>query len=224
MEKMDIQPPLRVAIVEDDNTTRRGLAFLINDSAGLACAGEYRSMSEALAERLDPAPDVILLDIHLPGMLGSEGVGVLREKYPQCQVVMLTVYESADHVFESICNGACGYLLKKTPPAKLLDGIREAHQGGAPMSPEIARKVINLVRLVPPPPKHDVEFSPREQSVLELLSQGHSYTTIGERLAISVNTVRNNVRSIYEKLHAHSRSEAVAKASWKRRPPGGPFR
>jgi len=208
--------PIRVAIVEDDRTTRQGLAFLIGGTPGFICAADYRSVNEALAADLDPPPGVVLLDIHLPGIPGSEGVTLLRAKYPQTQVVMLTVFEESEHVFESICNGACGYLLKKTPPAKLLDAIREAHQGGAPMSPSIARQVLTLFRRSTPPPRDSCEFSPREQSVLALLAQGYSYAKLAEELGISVNTVRNNIRSIYEKLHVHTRSEAVSKAIRKR--------
>ena len=211
-------PPetIRVAIVEDDRATRQGLAFLIGGTPGFVCAADYRSVNEALAADLDPPPDVVLLDIHLPGIRGSEGITLLRAKYSQTQVVMLTVLEESEHVFESICNGACGYLLKKTPPAKLLDAIREAHQGGAPMSPSIARQVLTLFRQGTPPPRDSCEFSPREQSVLALLAQGFSYAKLAEELGISVNTVRNNIRSIYEKLHVHTRSEAVSKAIRKR--------
>ena len=198
--------------MEDDRTTRQGLGFLISATSGLDCAAEYRSIPEALAQHLHPPPDVFLLDIDLPSIPGSEGVKLLREKYPESQAIMLTVFEGADRVFESICNGACGYLLKKTPPAKLLEAIREAHEGGAPMTPEIARQVVGLVRHIAPPPSAVYEFTPREQSVLELLAAGHSYSKLAVQLGISVNTVRNNIRSIYEKLHVHSRSEAVSKA------------
>jgi len=211
-------PPetIRVAIVEDDRITRQGLAFLIGGTPGFVCAADYRSVNEALAADVDPPPDVVLLDIHLPGIPGSAGVKLLRVRYSNAQVVMLTVFEESEHVFESICNGACGYLLKKTPPAKLLEAIREAHQGGAPMSPSIARQVLTLFRQSTPPPRDSCELSPREQSVLALLAQGYSYAKLAEELEISVNTVRNNIRSTYEKLHVHTRSEAVSKAIRKR--------
>jgi DNA-binding NarL/FixJ family response regulator len=207
---------IAVAIVEDDRATRQGLAFLIGGTPGFVCGGEFRSVNEALARPMDPPPDVILLDIHMPGIPGSEGVKMFREKYPGTQVVMLTVFEESDHIFESICNGACGYLLKKTPPARLLSAIREAHEGGAPMSPSIARQVVDLFRQAPPPLRDSCEFSGREQSVLALLGQGYSYAKLAEQLGISINTVRNNIRSIYEKLHVHTRSEAVSKAIRKR--------
>ena len=207
---------IKIAIVEDDRITRQGLAFLIGGTPGFVCAADYRSVNEALAADVDPPPDVVLLDIHLPGIPGSAGVKLLRVRYSNAQVVMLTVFEESEHVFESICNGACGYLLKKTPPAKLLEAIREAHQGGAPMSPSIARQVLTLFRQSTPPPRDSCELSPREQSVLALLAQGYSYAKLAEELEISVNTVRNNIRSTYEKLHVHTRSEAVSKAIRKR--------
>jgi DNA-binding NarL/FixJ family response regulator len=202
---------ISVVIVEDDRTTRQGLGRLIGSTEGFTCAGQYSSVEEAL-EQQTGAPDVLLLDIHLPGMLGSEGVRVFRERFPGLQVVMLTVFDDADRVFESICNGACGYLLKKTPPARLIDAIREAHQGGAPMTPEIARQVLTLFRRTAPPPKAEHGLSTREMDVLRLLADGFGYINIGAQLAISVNTVRNHVRSIYDKLHVHTAQEAVSKA------------
>ncbi len=202
---------IRVVIVEDDRTTRQGLTFLIGGTPGFVCVADYRSVNEALNVDLDPPPHVILLDIHMPGIPGSEGVKLFREKYANTQVVMLTVFEEPQQIFESICNGACGYMLKNTPPAKLLDAISDAHHGGAPMSPSVARQVLALFRQGAPP-QHSCEFSGREQSVLALLGQGYSYTKLAEELGISINTVRNNIRSVYEKLHVHTRSEAVSRA------------
>jgi DNA-binding NarL/FixJ family response regulator len=207
---------IRVAVVEDDRTTRQGLAFLIGATPGFICTADFRSVNEALATGMEPVPDVILLDINLHGILGSEGVKLFRAKYTNTLVVMLTVFEESEQIFESICNGACGYLLKTTAPAKLLEAIAEAHQGGAPMSPTIARKVLALFRNGTPPPQTSCDFTTREQSVLALLGQGYSYAGLAEQLGISINTVRNNIRSIYEKLHVHSRSEAVFKAIRKR--------
>jgi len=209
---MSADQQIHTAIVEDDRATREGLCLLIDGTPGYHCVGSYRSVEEALRPRSSQSPDVLLLDIHLPGMLGSEGVRVLKEKYPELQILMLTIYAEQDLVFESICNGACGYLLKKTPPAKLLEAIREAHEGGAPMSPEIARKVVKLFQKTGPPPKTDDQLTPQETRLLKLLSEGNSYQSAGELLHISINTVRNHIRSIYEKLHVHSKSEAVSKA------------
>ncbi|MGH9761764.1 MAG: response regulator, partial [Blastocatellia bacterium] len=203
---------IRVAIVEDDRATREGLKLLIDASPGYCCVATYGSVASAAREIGLVAPDVLLLDIHLPGMPGTEGVSLLIDKSPRTQVLMVTVYAEEDKVFESICNGACGYLLKKTPAAKLLEAIREACEGGSPMSPEIARKVVNLFRKTGPPEKLDQSLTPQELKLLKLLSQGHSYNAAGEQLNISVNTVRNYIRSIYDKLHVHSKSEAVSKA------------
>jgi DNA-binding NarL/FixJ family response regulator len=200
------------ALVEDDRATREGLSLLIDGTPGYRCIGSYRSVEEALRPKSNEQPDVLLLDIHLPGMLGSEGVRVFKEKYPGLQILMLTIYAEQDLVFESICNGACGYLLKKTPPAKLLEAIREAFEGGAPMSPEIARKVVALFQKTGPPPKLDEQLTPQEVRLLKLLAEGYSYQSAGDQLNISLNTVRNYIRSIYEKLHVHSKSEAVSKA------------
>jgi DNA-binding NarL/FixJ family response regulator len=208
---MEIPKPIRVAIVEDDRAVREGLGMIIGATPGYECTGRFHSVEEALPA-LNGATDVLLLDIHLPGMLGSEAVRVFREKYPSLQVLMLTIYDGQDKVFESICNGACGYLLKKTPPAKLLDAIREAHEGGAPMSPEIARKVITLFQKTGAPEKLNEPLTPQETRLLKLLSDGYSYQNSAGQMNISINTVRNYIRSIYEKLHVNTKSEAVSKA------------
>jgi len=199
-------------IVEDDRAVREGLSLIIDGTPGYACVGAFGSVEEGLKLPANLNPDVMLLDINLPGMLGSEGVGFFRSKYPALQVLMLTVYAEQDKVFESICNGASGYLLKKTPPARLLEAIREAHEGGAPMSPEIARKVITLFRQSVPAAHSDYQITPQETRLLKLLSDGYSYQSSAGQLNISINTVRNYIRSIYEKLQVNSKSEAVGKA------------
>jgi DNA-binding NarL/FixJ family response regulator len=203
---------ISVAIVEDDAALREGLSMLISGTSGYRLAGVFGSVEDALASPPASSPDVLLLDIHLPGMMGSEGVRPLRAKFPSLQVLMLTVFAEEAKVFESICNGACGYLLKKTPPARLLEAIREAHEGGSPMSPEIARKVITLFRKTHEPVQPSERLTPHEARLLKLLSEGHSYQSAGGELGITINTVRNYIRSIYEKLHVHSKSEAVSKA------------
>jgi DNA-binding NarL/FixJ family response regulator len=209
---MESIKPINVAIVEDDRATREGLSILIDGTPTYRCTGAYPSVEAALRSEGDEAPDVLLLDIHLPGMLGSEGVRALKAKYEAVQILMLTVYAEQDLVFESICNGACGYLLKKTPPAKLLEAIKEARDGGSPMSPEIARKVVTLFQKIGPPEKLDENLTPQEVRLLRMLAEGHSYQAAAELLNISINTVRNYIRSIYEKLHVHSKSQAVSKA------------
>ncbi len=208
---MNTEPTIRVAIVEDDRAVREGLSMIIGATPGFQCTGRFYSVEEALGV-MNESPDVMLLDIHLPGMLGSEGVRVFREKFPLLQILMLTVYDGQDKVFESICNGASGYLLKKTPPAKLLEAIREANDGGAPMSPEIARKVITLFQQSGPPEKLDQPLTSQETRLLKLLSEGYSYQNSAGQMNISINTVRNYIRSIYEKLHVNTKSEAVSKA------------
>src|SRR5215471_18022399 len=204
--------PIRVAIVEDDPLTRDGLALLIEGSSGYRCVGKFASMEQALAISNREPVDVFLLDIRLPGMSGSEGVALLRERFQTAQIVMLTVFAEREKVFESICNGACGYLLKKTPPARLLEAIAEAREGGAPLSPEIARKVVALFQQTGPPEQIDQALTPHEVRLLKLLAQGYSYQGAAEQLKLSINTIRTYIRSIYEKLHVHSKSEAVSKA------------
>jgi DNA-binding NarL/FixJ family response regulator len=203
---------IRVAIVDDDRGTREGLAMLIDGTPGYTCAGAFGSVEEVLREVSRLRADILLLDINLPDMAGSDGVRLIRERAPALQVVMLTVFSEQDKIFDSICNGACGYLLKKTPPARLLEAIREAHGGGAPMSPEIARKVVSLIQKTGPPVKVDAHLMPQELRLLRLLAEGHSYRAAAGQMGISVDTVRNYIRSIYSKLHVHSRSEAVTKA------------
>ena len=204
--------PIRVIIVEDDHATREGLALLINGTPGYACVARFRSVEDALNTRTRFEPNVLLLDIRLPGILGSEGVGVLKEKYPSVQIVMLTINADDDSVFESICRGACGYLLKNTSPARLLEAISETHYGGAPMSPEIARKVVTLFQKTGPPEKIDERLTPQETRLLKLLVEGNTYQHAADELKISIHTARNYIRSIYDKLHVHSKSEAATKA------------
>jgi DNA-binding NarL/FixJ family response regulator len=204
--------PIRVAVIEDDRATREGLGILVGGTPGYLCVGTFRSVEEALRPLERDAADVLLLDINLPGMPGSEGVRVLRARHPGLQVLMLTVFAGQDRVFESLCNGACGYLLKKTPPGRLLEAIREVHEGGAPMSPEVARQVVAVFQKTAPPEQPSERLTPQEVRLLGLLAKGDSYQEVGDTLDISLNTVRTYIRSIYEKLHVHSKSEAVSKA------------
>jgi DNA-binding NarL/FixJ family response regulator len=209
-----VQPAesIRVAIVEDDRTTRDGLAMLINGTPGHLCVGTFRSVEEALRLLSLQPPDVLLLDIPLPGMPGSEGVRLLREQYPTVPILMLTIYAEEAKVFESLCNGAVGYLLKKTPPAKLLDAIREAHEGGPPISPVIARKLVRLFQRTGRPEPIEHQLTPQEIRLLDLLSKGATYQAVADQLHIHIGTVRTYINSIYRKLHVHSKAEAVRKA------------
>ncbi len=203
---------IKVAIVEDQRKMREGLAAIINGTPGYRTAGQFGSMEEALARFDWDAPDIALADIGLPGMNGIEGVRRLKSRYPSLQILMLTVYADNEHIFEAICAGASGYLLKDTPPGKLLDAISELHGGGAPMSPEIARKVVQMFQRAAPPRDDSNQLSAREIEVLKLLADGHVYKTAAEVLSVSVDTIRFHIRNIYEKLHVHSKSEAVLKA------------
>ena len=203
---------IRVAIVEDESGIREGLSYLIGSTDGYRCTGVFRSMEEALAPLAGDLADVALVDIGLPGISGIEGMRLLRERAPQLRLVALTVYQDDDRIFAALCAGACGYLLKKTPPARLLDCLQEAMAGGAPMSPEVASRVIALFREHQPPAKVDHHLTPHELRLLQLLAEGHSYKTAADALGSSVHTVDFHMRSIYGKLQVHSKSEAVAKA------------
>lgn len=204
--------PIRTAIIEDDTVTRECLSLLIDGTPGYKCVDAFGSVESALAKGFTVGPDVLLLDIHLPGMLGSEAVKIFHEKYPKMQTLMLTIYAEQDKIFESICNGACGYLLKKTAPGRLLEAIKEAHEGGSPMTPEIARKVVTLFQKTAEPEQPEEHLTPHEIRLLKVFAEGYSYQDAAERFQVSIHTIRNYIRSIYEKLHVHSKSEAVSKA------------
>src|SRR5215467_4214576 len=169
-------------------------------------------MEEALPNIGQPLPDVALVDIGLPGMSGVEGTRRLREQHPGLLIMMLTVYGDDERIFEAMCAGACGYLLKKTPPGRLLESLREVVNGGAPMSPEVARRVVQLFQRFRPAESSDDRLSSTEMRLLKLLAEGHHYKTAAAEMEISINTVSYHLRSIYRKLHVHSKSEAVAKA------------
>lgn len=203
---------IKVAIIEDRREIRDGLAMLISGTAGFECTGTYRSMEDALPRIGSVLPDVVLCDIGLPGMSGIEGMRILKERFPNLLLLMLTIYDDDERIFNALCAGACGYLLKKTPPVKLLEGLREAVEGGSPMSPEVARRVIALFRDIRPPERADYELTPHETRLLKLLVEGHNYKTAALELNVSINTISFHMRHIYEKLQVHSKSEAVAKA------------
>ena len=203
---------IEVAIVEDRREIRESLALLIGGTDGFSCTGSYRSMEEALAKIKHHLPHVVLCDIGLPGMSGIEGIRILKERHPGLLILMLTIYDDDERIFDAMCAGACGYLLKKTPPVRLLESLREAVNGGGPMSPEVARRVIALFREIRPPDRADHQLTPHETRLLKLLVEGHNYKTAAAELGVTVHTVSFHLRSIYEKLQVHSKSEAVAKA------------
>ena len=204
--------PIKVAIIEDLREVREGLAMLISGTSGFACVGRYRSVEDSIARIGLNVPDIILTDIGLPGMDGIEGIKVLREKFPGVSFITLSVYDDDERIFGALCAGACGYLLKNTQPARLIESLREVAAGGAPMSPEVARKVITLFRDFAPPPAAEYHLTPQEKQLLKMLVEGHSYKTAAYDLDISYHTVSFHLRNIYEKLQVHSKSEAVAKA------------
>jgi DNA-binding NarL/FixJ family response regulator len=206
------QEPLTVAIIEDQKEIRAGLQMLINGSPGFRCVGTYGSMEEGLRTLMAEVPRIALVDIGLPGMSGTEGIPLLREKYPDTTVLILSVYNDDERIFEALCAGASGYLLKKTPPAKLLESLQEAADGGAPMSPEIARRVVTLFQKYRPQETAECDLTPHDVRLLQLLAEGHNYKTAAKELGVTVNTIAFHMKHIYEKLHVHSKSEAVAKA------------
>jgi DNA-binding NarL/FixJ family response regulator len=203
---------VKVVIVEDHRELRDYLTFMINNADGYRCIGSYRTMEEAIQKIPAELPDVILSDIGLPGMSGIEGIKILKERYPQLLILVLTVYDDDDRIFDALCAGASGYLLKKTASVKLVDSLREAVGGGAPMSPEVARRVIALFRDVRPPERVAYDLTPHETRLLKLLVEGHNYKTAAAKLGVTTATISFHLQHIYEKLQVHSKSEAVAKA------------
>ena len=209
---MSVRQPIRVVLIEDQRQTREGLAALIGGSPGMLVVGRYASGEEALAQVADQHPDVILTDLGLPGIQGVDVVASLRRLLPHTPILVLTVHGEDHYVFDALCAGAFGYLLKDVEPARLLAAIQEVHLGGAPMSPEVARRVVSMFQKVVPPRSLESGLSERELQVLRLLADGHSYKTCADHLTISIDTIRFYVRRIYERLHVHSKSEAVTKA------------
>ena len=203
---------MKVVVIEDLREVREGLTALINGTQGFRCIGSYYSMEAALARLGDETPDVILTDIGLPGMSGIEGTAIMRKQCPDVPILALTVYDNDHHVFDALCAGATGYLLKNTAPARLLESIREAGEGGSPMSPEVARRVVKLFRQFRPPEHASYHLTSQETELLKLLIEGHHKKTAAREMGISTNTVSFHLKNIYTKLQVHSKTEAVAKA------------
>lgn len=206
-----VGPPIKVAVVEDDPAVRAILCDWIRQAGDFECLADYGDAEKALGGLPAQAPDVMLVDINLPGMSGIEGVRRLKALWPKTQFVMLTVYEDANHIFEAIAAGATGYMLKRTPRESLLGALREVNAGGSPMSSNIARKVVQSLQATPPAGATAEGLSPRENEVLALLARGYLYKEVAEAIGISLPTVKTYIRRICEKLHVHSRAQAVAR-------------
>ena len=202
---------ITVAIVDDDRALCATMASFLNSAPGFRCQATYPSTEAALAGLPRQPVDVVLMDINMPGRDGIDCVRELKRLLPELQVVMLTVYEDPERIFAALAAGATGYLLKRVSPEKLLEAIREVHEGGSPMSSSIARKVVASFRQSGPPARPPLPLSPREQAVLEGLARGLTYKQIADQLHISIDNIRTYIRRIYEKLHVQSRTEAVAK-------------
>lgn len=202
--------PISISIVEDDAGLRAGLTRLLGRAKDFRVLGAYPDAETALQKLPTDKPDVVLMDINLPGLSGVECVRALKRSLRTSKFMMLTVYDNPDHIFEALAAGATGYLLKQTPPGEVLDAVREVYSGGAPMSSQIARKVVDFFYAAPAN-SDDETLSPREQEILQQLAQGYLVKEIADQLGIGFASVRTYIRRIYEKLHVHSRAQAVAK-------------
>ncbi|WP_109694897.1 response regulator [Chitinophaga deserti] len=203
---------IRIVLYEDNTKLRENLTLLIDGAQNFVVCGAFRNCDNILQQMDDLLPDVLLMDIDMPGTNGIEGLRMVRSRYPNLPILMLTVFDDNQHVFEAIKAGADGYLLKKTPPDKLLDYLQDVYDGGAPMTSSIARQVLQLFARQPSDRNEMYNLSDREKEVLQLLVNGYSYKMIASEIFISIDTVRSHIKKIYEKLHVNSKSEAVAKA------------
>ena len=206
-----IKGNITVAIVEDTQEIREGLVYLIQQSPGFNCVAAYGSAEDALEFLPNQRPDVVLMDIGLPGMSGIECIKILKSRLPSCQIMMLTVFEDHDRIFDSLSAGATGYLVKKTAPTKILEAIRDLHEGGSPMSNQIARRVVQNLQGIPKQCPESEGLTPRQKQILQYLAQGFLYKEVADQLGLSVETVRTHIRNIYEKLQVHTRTDAINK-------------
>jgi DNA-binding NarL/FixJ family response regulator len=202
---------IKLAIVEDNTALRQSLEQLFNRTSNMKCVASLNNLLNVVSEFQKSQPEIVLMDIGLPAINGIEGVRTVRSNFESIQVIMFTVFEDDEKIFEAIRSGASGYLLKKTPPEEILDAINELHEGGAPMSPSIARKVIQAFQVKPSTVLEDHQLTTREKEILFALVDGLSYKKIAEKYFVSIHTVRSHISSIYEKLHVNSKSQAVAK-------------
>jgi len=204
---------IKVTVFEDNKSLRQGLYQLINGSEGFECVGAFEDCLNLLKDIANTKPDVVLMDIQMPGINGIEAVKILHEKYPDLKILMQTIFEESDKIFQSILAGASGYILKNTSPSRILEFIKETYEGGAPMSPSVATKVLKIVTEQSPSVKaQNFNLSEREKEILSCLVKGMSYKLIADACFISIDTVRGHIRNIYEKLHVHSKGEAIATA------------
>ena len=204
--------PFRVVVIEDQRELRNGLQTLLDFTPTFTCVKSFGAMDEALRNIESDTADLILTDIGLPRLNGIEGTRILREKFPELPIVVLTVHEEDDKIFQALCAGANGYLLKNTPAAKIIEALKEVLDGGAPMSPHVARRVVKLFRTFSPPETAEYHLTEQEKQTLKLLVDGHHYKTAAYELGISTSTVSFHLKNIYTKLQVHSKTEAVAKA------------
>lgn len=204
--------PITVAIVEDNEDYEKGISYILRTTKSYEVVGEFANAEDFLDEVEEIQPDVVLMDISLPGISGIEATAILKQKFPRIQIIILSVYEDDENIFNAICAGAIGYIAKPVMPQQLLEAIDNAFCGGTPMSPHIARKVIEMFKQNAPPPKADYHLTARELEVLNCLVQGDDYKQIADKLFLSIFTVRAHLRNIYDKLHVHSKSQAVSKA------------
>jgi DNA-binding NarL/FixJ family response regulator len=204
---------IRVVIFEDNKSLRNSLYQLINGTDGFECVGAFENCLNLIKNIQDTEPDVVLMDIEMPGINGIEALGILHEKYPSLKILMQTIFEDNEKIFQSILAGASGYILKSTSPSRMLDFIKETYEGGAPMSPSVATKVLKMVSSQSTSAKVNIfNLSDREKEIVSCLVKGMSYKLIADACCISIDTVRGHIRNVYEKLHVHSKSEAVATA------------
>ena len=204
---------IKVALFEDNHNMRISLYQLINGSQGFTCVGAFENCSNVLRNIKDTNPDIVLMDIEMPGVNGIEGVRMIKEKYPDLKILMQTIFGDSDKIFDSILAGASGYILKNTPPYRILEAIQEISDGGAPMSPSIATKVLKMVsQPVTAAKTNHFNLSEREKEILSCLVKGMSYKLIADACFISIDTVRHHIRNIYDKLQVHSKTEAVMAA------------
>ncbi|HET6769822.1 MAG TPA: response regulator transcription factor [Chitinophagaceae bacterium] len=204
---------IKVVIFEDNRSLREGLAAMIGGTPGFACSGAFPNCNNLLKNISQTKPDVVLMDIEMPGINGIEAVAMIKEEFPEIKILMETIFDDDEKIFNSICAGAEGYILKHTTPAEIMEAITEIHDGGSPMTPSIANRVLKMVKVRPESGrKESFDLSTREKEILTCLVKGMSYKMIADTCFISIETVNVHIKNIYKKLHVHSKSEAVAKA------------